>query len=118
MITLLISIYGELQTLLRIFIPFIVKYSIKKRSNTINNDTTIAANQISIRSKFKNLIKIFMFVSFSGKITERLLVFFGTIKNFLMNLNLFESSDRSSGVIYHQRLYTKLYLCLLFGKFI
>lgn len=90
MITLLISLCGGLQIILRVVIPSIVKYFMEKRSNTI------MTNQISIRGRLTNFV--------------------GMIKNFLMNLNLFKSTKRSPEIIYRQRLSTKIYLCLLIGE--
>jgi hypothetical protein len=119
MITFLISLCSGLQTILRFIIPFIVKYLIKKLSRTINNNTGVAANQNSIRNDFDNLFifdKNLFLHFFLEKLTERLKGFFSKIKSWLMNLNLFESAKRSPEAIYHQRLSTKLYLCLLIGK--
>lgn len=44
------------------------------------------------------------------------MAFFRAIKSIFINLNLFQSSDRSPEAIRHQRLSTKIFLCLLIGS--
>jgi hypothetical protein len=56
-----------------------------------------------------------IFILFLGRFAGRCITFFGTMKIFFINLNLFKSADRSPGAIRRQRLSTKLFLCLLIG---
>ncbi|CAF3419966.1 unnamed protein product [Rotaria socialis] len=97
MITMLISLYGGLQTILRFIIPYIVHYSIKRRSNVISHTNTNQTNQTSIQKR----------------IIEQTVIYFNIWKKKIINWNLFKSIDRSSEAIHQQRLSTRLYLCCL-----
>jgi len=117
MITMLISLYGGLQSILVFFIPRIVKYFMKRRFNNTRNVTTI---QISLRSKFDNWIKRLSRTNILcsiclERISQRFVICFGILKKNLLSSNLFPSIDRSPEAIHHQRLSTRIFLCLLFG---
>ncbi|CAF4779101.1 unnamed protein product [Rotaria sp. Silwood1] len=54
--------------------------------------------------------------SIKKRIIEQLVIYFGILKTSLINLNLFKSTEKSPEAIHHQRLSTRLYLCLLIGS--
>ncbi len=113
MITMLISLYGGLQGILVFFIPRIVKYFMKRRLNNIRNVATI---EISLRSKFDNWIERLSRMNiFLERISQRFVICFGILKKNLLSSNLFTSIDRSPEAIHHQRLSTRIFLCLLIG---
>jgi hypothetical protein len=56
MINLLISVCGGLSLILRFLIPHIVRFFLKKRSDNVENVTTIETIQISMRSKLIELL--------------------------------------------------------------
>ncbi|CAF1333734.1 unnamed protein product [Adineta ricciae] len=92
MITILLGFYGSLQTVLRKIIPFLIKWVLKRKQHSANQN------------------------NHEKKSLRRLLILLKTLKTRIFKLNLFKTTDRSPELIQQQRITTRLYLVLLIGS--
>ncbi|CAF4795170.1 unnamed protein product [Rotaria sp. Silwood1] len=96
MITVLLGLYGGLQTSLRFIIPVVVKHFMKRK----RRNPSVTTPNLTLR----------------GRKIDQMLLFVSSMKQNIIKFNLFKSMDRSVEAMHRQRIATRLFVILLTGS--